>query len=272
MTQPEPTSPLYTTAFSEEVAQIVRQYSAEANAAYLLPYLRPGLRVLDFGCGPGSISVGLARAVEPGQLHGVDMAAHVEQARAFAEARGQQNAVFHVADLGALPFQHGFFDVVHCHNVLMYIPDPRLALAEIKRVLKPGGILGCRELICESCFTHPDLGVLNASWDMFASMVAFDNGHPQMGKDMKEHILAAGFENIKMSGSFDSYSSPTQIAFIHAFVSRWFLSPEVEELAVLYGVSNPGMWDRLRAAVDQWKESPEAITAFAYGEAIANKP
>ena len=152
-------TPDYTMGFSEEMLEALRRFTAEANAAYLLPYLRPGLRVLDFGCGPGTISVGLAKAVAPGELHDVDMEeSQVDLARSTAETNGQDNAIFHVADVTEMPFEDGFFDVAHCHNVLMHIPDTAAALAEVKRVLRLGGIIGCREMICESSFTHPDFG------------------------------------------------------------------------------------------------------------------
>ena len=72
MTQQASGTPDYTMGFSDEFMESVRRYTAEASAGYLLPHLRPGMRVLDFGCGPGTISVGLAKAIEPGELHGVD--------------------------------------------------------------------------------------------------------------------------------------------------------------------------------------------------------
>ena len=79
----------YIMGYSEAFVGLLRRRSADINAAYLLPYLKPGHRVLDFGCGPGTISVGLAKAVEPGDLHGIDMeASQIEIARAAAAAGG----------------------------------------------------------------------------------------------------------------------------------------------------------------------------------------
>ena len=63
----------YTMGYSEEFLQLLDRRSAETHAAYLLPHLQSGFRVLDFGCGPGTVTVGLARAVEPGEVHGIDM-------------------------------------------------------------------------------------------------------------------------------------------------------------------------------------------------------
>ena len=98
------------------------------------------MRVLDFGCGPGTISVGLAMAVDPGELHGIDMEkSQIGLARAAAEAGGHANATFHVGDVTDLPFEDGYFDAAHCHAVLMHVPDTADVLSEVKRVLKARG-------------------------------------------------------------------------------------------------------------------------------------
>ena len=58
--------------YSEEFRQFLDQRSARTHPAHLMPWLKPGLKLLDFGCGPGNISVGLADAIAPGEFHGID--------------------------------------------------------------------------------------------------------------------------------------------------------------------------------------------------------
>ncbi|MCY4107853.1 MAG: methyltransferase domain-containing protein [Chloroflexi bacterium] len=266
-------TPDYTMGFSEEYLQALRRFSAESHAGHLLPYLRPGLRVLDFGCGPGAISAGLATAIAPGELHGVDVEeSQVALARAVARAGKHANAIFHVADVTDLPFEDGFFDAAHGHSILTHVPDTHAALAEVKRVLKPGGILSCREMICESSFTYPDFGVIRNSWDMFEDLLVADDGHPQMGKEIKGHLVQAEFENIRVSASFSAYSTPEDIAFIYGLANQWFLSPEITEAAIKYGASTEELCNDIRASYDKWKRHPGAFCAIAYGEAIADKP
>ena len=273
MTIQESATPDYTMGFSEEMLESLRRYTAEASAAYLLPYLRPGLRVLDLGCGPGTISAGLAKAIEPGELHGVDMEeSQIDLARETVKWHGVDNAIFHVGDATNMPFEDGFFDIAHCHNVLMHIPDTAAVLAEVKRVLKPGGIIGCREMICESCFSHPDFGVLRHSWSMFEDLLEADEGHPQIGKDLKGHIIDAGFANARVTMSCDIYSTPEDIEFIYRFANKWFLSPEIVEAAIKYGASTRELCDRIREAYDKWKDHPGAFCALVFGEIVANRP
>ena len=273
MEEPISSTPDYTMGFSDEMLESLRRFTAENSAAHLLPHLRPGLRILDFGCGPGTISLGLAKAAAPGELHGVDMEeSQIELARQVAAANGLDNAIFHVGDVADLPFEDGFFDVAHGHNVLMHIPDTAAALAEVKRVLKPGGILSCREMICASSFTQPDFGVIRKSWDMFEDLLAADDGHPQMGKELKGHLLEAGFTNIRVTGSFTMYNTPADVAFIFGFANKWFLSPEITDAAIKYGASTPELVAATAKAYDAWKVHPGALCGLAFGEAVAGKP
>ena len=105
---PDPTTSTssYTMGYSEEFRQLLNRRSAETHAARLLPHLKSGLRALDFGCGPGTITVGLAKAVEPGEVHGIDMEeSHIGLARSAAADGGHDNATFHVGDVTDLPLR-----------------------------------------------------------------------------------------------------------------------------------------------------------------------
>ncbi len=273
MDDPLPATPDYTMGFSEEFIHALRRFTADTSAAHLLPCLRPGQRLLDFGCGPGTISSGLAGAVAPGEMHGVDMEeSQVELARSVARAHGRDNAQFHVGDVTDLPFDDGYFDVAHCSNVLMHVPDTAAVLDEIMRVLKPGGILACREMIVDASFSHPTLGVLDRAWDMFADLLIADDGHPNMGKRLKNHVVAAGFANVRIQLTFDSFSAPADVMFIYGVAQQWFLSPEITEAAIKYGASTRELCDSIGAAYEDWLAHPGAFAAVAYGEALATRP
>ena len=268
-----PDTPTYTMGYSDEFQKLLSRRSAATNAAHLLPYLEPGLRVLDFGCGPGTISVGLAKAVEPGELHGIEMeASQIEMARAAASAGGHDNAVFQTGDVTDLPYEDGSFDVAHCHALLMHVPDTQAALAEVKRVLKPGGILSSRELISASSFFEPELDDLRGAWTTFSNLLEANGGHPQMGKELKRTFLEAGFSDIHASTSFESYSTAGDIDFLHGFAISWFFSPDTVEAATKHGLASQEQFDDWRRMLDQWKDTPGAFAALAWGEAIGRKP
>ena len=264
---------LYILGFSEPMVRLHQRNIAETHAKHLMPRLKPGDRVLDIGCGPGNISIGLADAVKPGELYGIDIEpSQVEIANQLARTGGRDNATFQVADALALPFEDGSFDVVHCRETLMYIPDTQAALAEVMRVLKPGGLFSCREMICSSCFTHPDFGVLNNTWEIFGDIVAGDEGHPQMGKDLKLHAAESGFEDAEIGISFDLFASPEDVKLMYDAAQEWFKTPEVKAAATNYGAGTQQLFDRLLDAYDQWLKNPGAICGLGYGELLARKP
>ena len=208
----ETSTPDYTMGYTDEFRQLLNRRSAESHAAHLLPHLKPGMRILDMGCGPGTISLGLAKAVEPGELHGVDMEeSQVEMARAAAAAGGHDNATFHVGNVTALPFENDSFDVAHCHTLLNHVPDTQVVLAEAKRVLRPGGIISSRELITDSSFIQPTLGNLGRLFPIFRERLEANRGHPQMGIEFKGVLAEAGFSNVQISASFEPFGDRSGI-------------------------------------------------------------
>ncbi|MCZ4491646.1 MAG: hypothetical protein JWP53_577 [Conexibacter sp.] len=95
--------------------------------------LAPGARLLDAGCGSGRT---LDELVRYGRVSGIDLS---PQAVAAAQRRGHQDV--RVGRVEQLPFADGTFDVVTCLDVIEHTPDDRASLAELRRVVRPGGLL-----------------------------------------------------------------------------------------------------------------------------------
>jgi SAM-dependent methyltransferase len=134
-------------------ASSIQPYVAALEAFDALPQLQElkvlarerarigdGTAVLDVGCGFGLESLRLARMVEPrGKVAGIDKSADfIKEAEARAAA-AKLAIDFQVGDAEALPFANAAFDVARAERVLVYLPDPRRALEEMRRVARPGG-------------------------------------------------------------------------------------------------------------------------------------
>ncbi len=263
----------YTMGYGDEFRRVLERRSAQSHAADLLPLLRRGMRVLDFGCGTGSISVGLAEAVAPGELHGIDMEeSQIAIATAAAKAGGHDNAFFQQGDAAALPFEDDEFDAAHCNAVLMHVPGTQAVLAEVKRVLKPGGLLSVRELNTPSSFIEPDFGQLAAAWTTFSGLLSANGGHPGMGREIAGLLREDGWENVRANGSFELFRTADDRAFFHRFVSEWFFSEETVEAVTKHGLVPPEQLDAWRDALDRWRDHPGGLAGFAWGGAVASKP
>ena len=141
-------SDTYLHGHHDSVLRSHRWRTAENSAGYLLPRLAPDARVLDVGCGPGTITADLAALVPGGYVTGIDAAGDVlAQARQEAERRGQRNVTFDTGDVYRLDFADGTFDVVHAHQVLQHLTDPVAALREMRRVCRPGGLVAAVTLV-----------------------------------------------------------------------------------------------------------------------------
>ena len=148
----------YTHGHHESVLRSHTWRTVANSAAYLVDSLRPGMSLLDVGCGPGTISIDFAQRLAPGAVVGVDASADVvAQATAAAATDGATNVRFAVGDAYALDFLDDTFDVVHAHQTLQHVHDPVAVLREMSRVTKPGGVVAARDADYGGMIWFPEL-------------------------------------------------------------------------------------------------------------------
>ena len=107
------------------------------------------LRVLDIGSGPAGIPVILCETAPACTIMAVDLAQHMlRAAQRHVAAAGLTDRIFlQRASVGALPFPNGSFDIVMSNSLIHHLPEPAIAFPEMRRVLRPGGMMFVRDLI-----------------------------------------------------------------------------------------------------------------------------
>ena len=135
-----PTTPdQYLHGHHDSVLRSHRWRTADNSAGYLLGQLAPDARLLDVGCGPGTITVDLAARVPGGQVTGIDRAPTSSPWPGGSGPPGQRNVRFQAGDVYHLGFDSGKFDVVHAHQVLQHLSDPVGALPRCGASAVPAG-------------------------------------------------------------------------------------------------------------------------------------
>jgi len=260
---------VYTHGHHESVLRSHTSRTAENSAAYFLSRLRAGLSLLDVGCGPGTLTVDLARRVAPGRVVGIDAAESVlAQARAHAESAGVP-VTWRAGDVYQLDFANASFDVVHAHQVLQHLSDPVAALREMRRVAKPGGIVVARDSDY-SCFSWAPLDPLLTRWqELYRAVARRNRAEPDAGRFLKSWALAAGFARVELSSSTWTYADA---ATCHWWGSLWAeraVKSAFALQAVDYGLSTQDELAAIASAWLRWAEQPAAFFALLHGELIA---
>ena len=260
----------YTHGHSAAVLSAHSRRGAADSAAYLLAHLRAGMDLLDVGCGPASITADLAERVAPGRVVGLDAAAGaLEAARATLRERGLSEQVeLTCGDIMALPFEDASFDVVHAHQVLQHLADPVGALAEMRRVTRPGGIVAVRDAVYSAMTWFPEPAGMEQWRSVYMATARANGGEPDAGSRLLSWAREAGFTDVTASASTWCYATPADRAWqSQTWAQRCLTSfgPQAVEL----GLADEADLEAMAQAWRQWGDSEDAWFVVVHGEVLA---
>ncbi len=258
----------YTHGHDPVVVGAHAQRNAANSAAFLLPHLRDGVRLLDFGCGPGSITADLAGNVRPtGMVLGID---NSSEAVAVAQRDSAAERVEYVqASVYDIPVADDSFDIAYGHQVLQHLADPVAALREVHRVVKPGGIVAVRDADYGSMTHHPHYQELDAWLSIYHAVARANGGEPDAGRRLPEWVMAAGFAEPRVTTSTWTYSrSDERASWAHLWAERITL-PIFADRAAELGLAGRNEIAMIAAAWIEWGKEPAGWFRFIHGEVIA---
>ncbi|WP_405793248.1 class I SAM-dependent methyltransferase [Streptomyces sp. NBC_01506] len=262
-------SAVYTHGHHESVLRSHRWRTAANSAAYLLPELRSGMNVLDVGCGPGTITADLAALVAPGTVTAVDTAADVlERAAETVAARGLDNVRFAVADVHALDFPDGSFDVVHAHQVLQHVGDPVQALREMRRVCRSGGTVAARDSDYGAFTWFPSSPALDEWQELYRRVARANGGEPDAGRRLRSWARVAGFTDITSTAAAWCFATPEERAWWSGLWAERTTESVYAELAVRGGHATAERLARIAEAWRAWDTDPDAWFMVPHGEIL----
>jgi SAM-dependent methyltransferase len=252
---------------------LMRDRSAAVYADFVLPSIGADDRLIDIGCGPGSITLGLAGVA--GHVTGVDVdGSGFPDARRYAADHGIRNIDLVEGSLDRLDFADGSFDVCTLFSILETLDDPLGGLTEARRVLRPGGLLAASSIDYGGLMLHgPDEQLLRRFYE-FRLRLWDEQGdvHIHRGRELRGLLLAAGFDHVDAVITSFSYGTEERVrSFGQGRAAdcrdEWYVDGLTR-----HGFATQSEIDAMERAWLRWAESPDSFAAFAWGRALGRRP
>ena len=239
---------------------------------FFLPHLQPGMTLLDCGCGPGPLTLGMAEVVAPGQVVGIDLEpSMIERARTSATERQVENVRFQIANICDLPFSERSFDALFTSAVLEHLSDPGQALQEMYRVLKPGGCVGIINTDWGEPLISPPNDSMRQFFALFERGFTHHGGSLNRGRHLRQMMRHAGFTVISFAASFRNLASPEAVQRAVANYTAWMEHLPLFDEAIERGWVDRPTLERVGANMRQWSEHPDAFLALGSCKAVGRK-
>ncbi|MET7638499.1 methyltransferase domain-containing protein [Streptomyces sp. NPDC005438] len=261
---------VYTHGHHESVLRSHRWRTARNSAGYLLAHLRPDSRVLDLGCGPGTITADLARLVPRGGVVAVDSSPEVvEQARRLCAQQGLDNVEFTVGDATALNAPDDSFDVTHAHQVLQHLREPVRALREMGRVTRPGGLVAARDSDYSAMAWFPLVPGLEDWRQLYLRVARGNGGEPDAGRRLLSWARQAGLTTVTAGSSTWCFATPAEREWWSDLWAERTTSSALARTALERGYADEGELAALARAWREWGVRPDGWFSVPHGEILA---
>lgn len=261
---------VYIHGHHESVLRSHRSRTAQNSAGYLLPHLRPGMKLLDVGSGPGTITCDLAGLV--GEVVALEQGdAALALTLAEATRRSVENVTGRIGDVHHLPFDDDSFDVVHAHQVLQHVSDPIQALREMARVTRPGGLIAARDSDYSMFTWAPAAPALEEWLATYRRLARCSGGEPDAGRHYAEWAAAAGLDDATFTSSAWTYATPDERQWWSDMWATRVLASTFATQAHANGIGQETL-ERLSQGWKAWGQEPHGLFIVPSVELLARKP
>jgi len=262
--------------------------TVQSSAAFILPLLeKQHTKLLDVGCGPGSITIGFSPLCK--QVEALDYSeAAVKMAQEASKVscnvsrncfiinvvQELKNVTIRQGSVYELPFEDNSFDVVYTHQVLQHLKYPIDALKEMKRVVKPGGFIGARDADYSSMLAYPNLRGIDEWRRIYRATCYKNDAEPDAGRYLLKWCMDSGFaeEQVKYTMSVVPYVTQAEREDWGLAWRTRALESDFAKQAVHYGLASREELQEISETWVEFTKAPGAVFYYVNGEVLAQKP
>jgi SAM-dependent methyltransferase len=175
---------------------------------------------------------------------------------------------FETGDVYQLAFEDSTFDVVHAHQVLQHLSDPVAALAEMRRVCRPGGVVAARDGDYGGFFWFPADPGLDEWQALYRDVARALGGEPDAGRHLLSWGRAAGFSDVVASASAWCYTGPADRPWWGLLWAQRLTESPFGDRAVEHGLATRDDLERLARAWRRWGDSEDGWFLIPHGEIL----
>lgn len=250
----------YQIGYSQNVIKTLQTRTALADAAFLLPYLKSNMKLLDCGCGPGNITIDLAKILKKGKVIGVDIEkSQLKIAEATARNKKIPNVNFQEGNILHLPFDDNSFDIVFTRATLYHLKNHKQAIKEMLRVTRPNGFIAACEPDNGAMLTYPTDPIMLEFQNLRTSELLKVGTDMILGRKLRSLFSKAGCKKTIGFAKSDPMGDYNSIrTFVDYIISELADAPFWKDLVVREVVS----LNRIKEYQKSWKNFSKNRGAF----------
>ena len=263
---------VYVHGHHESVLRSHTWRTIENSAKYLERYLEDKSNLLDVGCGPGTITIDFAKRILEGSVLGIDISDEIiQKAQTASQEFGFDNCSFDTGNTYHLDFEDNTFDIVHAHQLLQHLTDPVAAIKEMRRVVRPGGVVALRDADYGGMVWAPTDPKLDEWMDLYQQMTKKNKVTANAGRYLFSWVTQASFSSVEVTSSTWTFSTPDTRQWWGGLWAERIQKSTFSEQVLEHELGTQDLLDGLSEAFRRWAEQPDGFFLVPHGEIIAIK-
>jgi len=209
--------------------------------------------------------------VAPGETIGIDASPSVIDTARELRDPSLESLTFEVGSIYEPRFAPESFDAAFAHQVLQHLAKPVDALAQMRKLLKPGGVIGVREADWGSTTFYPENEGMRRFLRLYYALAHRNGGEPNAGRHMRRWFREAGFADTQITTSTTSYADASATRdWANTYAERT-LHSNLADKALEYGIATRSDLESMAEGWRTWGDHPDALYCFSHTEVVARR-